>query len=130
VKRARLRRRRLILNAVARADALDHVLERFPDLPRLDGFASALVGEFDVKKFQRSARQGPPLHIQVWNLRDDILDDAVVSCRRRADHRYFFRQQLQDANDAAIVRTEIVSPVGNAMRLVNYEQTDAVLDSR
>src|SRR6266851_1426341 len=45
MKLARFGRRRGILDAVARANPLDHVLERLADLPRLHGFAAALLGQ-------------------------------------------------------------------------------------
>ena len=79
-----------------------------------------------LKSFSE-ARQGPRCTCRFGICTDDIVDDAVVSGRRRA-HRHLCRQQLQDAYDAAIVRTEIMSPVGDAVRLVNDEQADAVLD--
>ena len=57
---------------------------------------------------------------------DDVVDDAVVGGRGGAQHGHAARQQIEDARDPAVVGAEVVTPVADAMRLVDHEQPDAL----
>ena len=59
----------------------------------------------------------------VAELIDDVVDDAIVRGRGRAEDRNAGRQQIEDAGDAPVVGPEVVTPVADAVRLVDHEQT-------
>ena len=60
----------------------------------------------------------------------DVGHDAVVRGGRRREHRHVRVEQLEDPADPAVVRAEVVAPVGDAVRLVDDEQADRALDRR
>ncbi len=60
----------------------------------------------------------------------DVGDDAVVRRRRRAEHADAVGQALEHVGDAAVVGPEVVTPVGDAVRLVDDEQADPLGEDR
>ena len=68
--------------------------------------------------------------MQIGNLRFDVFDDAVIGGGGGAKNRDFRRKQPQDADDAAVIGTEIVTPIGDAMGFVHDKHADAALDDR
>ena len=56
--------------------------------------------------------------------------DAVVGRRRRREHCDAIRQPLEHLPQPPVVRPEVVPPVGDAMRLVDDEQPDALGEQR
>ena len=66
----------------------------------------------------------------VAELVDDVVDDAVVRGRGGAQHGHAGGQEIEDAGDAAVVGAEVVTPVADAVRLVDHEQPDARRDQR
>ena len=51
--------------------------------------------------------------------------DALVGSGCGGEHGHIPRQRAHDANDATVVRSEIVPPVRDAMGFVHYQQPDA-----
>ena len=60
----------------------------------------------------------------------DVGDDAVVRGRGRAEHRDAVRQPLEHLGEPPVVGPEVVAPVGDAVRLVDHEQPDALGEQR
>ena len=56
--------------------------------------------------------------------------DAVVRRRGRAQHRDARRQPLEHLGQAPVVGPEVMPPVGDAVRLVDHEQPDALDEQR
>jgi hypothetical protein len=61
-------------------------------------------------------------------LRADVLDHAIVGRGGRAQDRDAARQQLEHADEPAVVGAEVVAPVADAVRLVDHEQARARRD--
>jgi hypothetical protein len=60
----------------------------------------------------------------------NVRDDAVVRGRGGREHGHARVQRSKDPADPPIVRPKVVSPVGDAVRLVDHEQADRALDPR
>ena len=74
----------------------------------------------------RLRRRNPPaLDADVAELRPDVGDHAVVRGRGRAQDRHVGGHSPQHAHQALVIGSEVVSPVRNAMRLVDHEQAGA-----
>ena len=87
--------------------------------------AFGLIREMRYIERQALAIQRAAQHHEiVTQLIDDILHHAIVGGRRRAQHRNAPRQEIEDAGDAPVVGAEVVTPVADAMRLVDHEQPD------
>ena len=90
-----------------------------------------LRGHVDDAQRQTGAGQRTAQDEQVVaELAGDIGDDAVVGGGGAGQHRHARRQQLEDASDAAVVGSEVVAPVADAVGLVDDEQTAAGTDDR
>ena len=51
-----------------------------------------------------------------------VLRHARRSSRSQRDHRSIY--PLPQTSDLKVIRAEIIAPLGNTMRLVNYDETD------
>ena len=71
---------------------------------------------------QRAAVGAQRLAVARGELLDDVGDHAVVGRRRRAEHGGVRRQGVQHVLHAPVVGTEVVAPVGDAVRLVDHQQ--------
>ena len=58
----------------------------------------------------------------------DVGDHAVVRGGGGAEHGHVGGQRLEHAHDAPVVRTEVVAPVADAVRLVDHQQADRARD--
>ena len=90
----------------------------------LSGHVEHLEGE--ALSFQR-----PPLDREICpELACDVVDDPVVCRRSRAEHGHGGRKGLHHLGQPAIVGTKVVSPVGDAVDLVDDEQPHVVHEAR
>ena len=71
---------------------------------------------------ERAAVGAQPLPVGQRELLEHVGDDTVVGGGGRPEHRDPGVEQVEHVLDAAVVRPEVVSPVGNAMRLVDHYQ--------
>jgi hypothetical protein len=93
---------------------------------REPGQPGDFAGKGNVLQLQTRARQLAALDGERRaELRFQIGHDAVVRRGGGGEHADIWRQRLQDARDAAVVGAEVVTPIGNAMRLIHHEQADA-----
>jgi hypothetical protein len=60
----------------------------------------------------------------------DVGHHAVVGGGRGAQHGDAFGQALEHLRQPAVVRAEVVAPVGDAVRLVDHQQADALGEQR
>ena len=60
----------------------------------------------------------------------DVVGDPLVGGRRRRQHRGGRVEPLQHVGDPAVVRPEVVAPVGDGVRLVDDQQARAVRRAR
>jgi hypothetical protein len=61
-------------------------------------------------------------HELVAELVLDVGDHAIVGGGRAGQHGYTAWEQLEDPPDAPVVGVEVVTPVADAVRLVDHEQ--------
>ena len=111
-----------------RARELRHVLHQ----PRE---AVGLGGQLDDLEAQAGAAERAAVGAQRVRAADlqlllDVADHAVVGGRRRAQHRHTLGEPLEHVGDAAVVGPEVVAPVGDAVRLVDHQQPDALGEQR
>ncbi len=98
---------------------------------RQPGQALGLVRERDRVEPERVARERPAEDLDtVPELGDDVGHDPVVGRGRRRQDRDARVERAQDRLDPAVVGPEVVAPVGDAVRLVDDEEADRVLDAR
>ena len=62
--------------------------------------------------------------------RGHVVDDAVVGGCRAAEHRELLGQPVDHPAEAPVVGAEVVTPVGDAVRLVDHDQTRSAPDER
>ena len=60
----------------------------------------------------------------------DVVDDPPIRRCGRAQDRHRRRQPVEDPGDPAVVRTEVVAPIGDAVGLIDYEQPGRGHDER
>ncbi len=60
----------------------------------------------------------------------DVGDDPAVRRRRRGEHRHLRRHLRDEVAQAPVVRAEVVTPVADAVRLVDDEHADAAHERR
>ena len=82
----------------------------------------------DVERQALALERAADEHEIVAELRDDVVDDAVVGGRGGAEHGHVGRQEIEHAGEPAVVGAEVVAPVADAVRLVDHEQPDARRD--
>ena len=75
---------------------------------------------------QRFPHQRSSLDLNAAKLSTDIVDDAIVRRGGRTEHRHIRRHAAQDVDQPAVVRSKVVPPIGNTVRLVDYQQTNAL----
>ena len=98
---------------------------------REPGETVGLRSQLDRVERERLAVERPADREQLLaELRLHVGDDAVVGRRGRTEHRNAGREQIEDAGEAAVVGTEVVTPVADAVHLVDDEQTGAGRDHR
>ena len=95
-----------------------------------------LPGQLDDLEAQAGAPERPAVGAQRRGgvagaqLRLDVGDHAVVGGRGRAEHGDAVGQPLEHLGEAPVVGPEVVPPVGDAVRLVDHEQPDALGEQR
>ena len=72
---------------------------------------------------KRLPHQRAALDDRPAELRLRIRYHTVVGGRCRAEHRHVVRHPLQDVDETSIVRTEIVTPIGDAVHFVHNQQS-------
>ncbi len=58
-------------------------------------------------------------------LRHNVFNYPIVRSSRSSQDRNIRWKSPENPDDALIIRSEIVPPVGDAMRFIDYEQADA-----
>ena len=89
-----------------------------------------LIVEADVVELERRSDQRPARDVEVGNLRLHVGHHAIVGRGGGAEHRHTRRQPIEHACHPPIVGTEVVTPVGDAMRFVDDEHPDCSHDVR
>ena len=104
---------------------------------REPGEPVGLGGQLDDLQPQAGAPERPAVRAQRRGrpaaraeLLLDVGDHAVVRRRRRAQHRDAVGQPLEHLRQPAVVRAEVVAPVGDAVRLVDDQQPDPLGEQR
>ncbi len=111
---------------VANREAVDDPGARhLRQLVRQPGQASGRLGERDDGEGQPFPPERAPFDDEIVSeLGDDVGDDPVVGGGGRAQHGHRRRKEVDDALDAAVVGPEVVTPVGDAVRLVDDQKSD------
>ena len=87
---------------------------------------SAWRADVEHVQAQAVAASGPRTGHQVGaELGGDVVDHPVVGRRGAAQHRHAGGQQVEHADEPAVVGAEVVAPVGDAVGLVDDEQPAA-----
>ena len=94
-----------------------HVPGRFPQQSWLDI-------EPEVAPRDRRIR-APPLYPDMAELRLDVFHDAVVGRGRGAQNRHIVGHEPQDVDQTAVVGSEIMTPIRNAVCLIHHQKPDA-----
>ena len=91
------------------------------------GEAGRGVGEAQHAESQRRAGEGPPdrEHLGAAELLGDIRHHPAVRRGGGRQHRHVGRHLRDEVAEPAVVGTEVVAPVADAVRLVDDEQSDA-----
>ena len=106
------------------------------EVRRQPGEAVGLAGQLDDLEAQARAPERAAVGderraaVAGAQLLLDVGDDAIVGGRRRAEDADAVGQPLEHVGDAAVVGPEVVAPVGDAVRLVDDEQPDALGEDR
>src|SRR5690606_30028483 len=93
---------------------------------REPGQARSLIRQTLRMQGEAVSYQSATLNLDVPELDLNILDDAIVGRRRSAQHRHVGRHLAQDADQAPVIRPEVVAPIRNAMRFIHYQKPDIV----
>ena len=108
----------------------DAAAEELRKLAGEPGESFRLVVERDRIESKRIASQGSAKDLDSGaELVDDIGDDPIVGGCGRGQDRDAWGEESKDARDAPVVGAEVVTPVGDAVRLVHHEQTDRAPDA-
>lgn len=73
-------------------------------------------------KSQGLTLKRPTKNLDIPKLSNDIIDYTIIRSCRRSNNRHIFRKQFNDTTQASIIRPKIMSPVGDAMRLINHKK--------
>ena len=99
-------------------------------LAREPGESFGLVVQRDRIESERIAAKGSTKDLDPGaELIDDVGDDPIIGGGGRGQDRDARGQKSKDPRDAPVVGAEVVTPVGDAVRLVHYQQADRALDA-
>src|SRR4051794_17530236 len=95
------------------------------------GQALGLVLKLDHLQVERLALERAANNHQIGTeLILDVSDDPIVSCCCRRQYRDLVGQGGGDAPDSPVIGAKVMSPVGDAMSLVDDEEPDPAPDCR
>jgi len=81
-----------------------------------------------VLKYKALANQGTSYDLEISQLSGDVLHHPVVRGSSGCEDRQILRQRQQDTHNSAIIGTKVVAPFRDAMRFVDYKQTNTTRD--
>src|SRR5690606_33771911 len=89
-----------------------------------------LIRQFKCLQRETLSHERATPNFDITELRSDILNNAIVCSSCRAEYWYIWRYSLQYVHETSIVGSEVVTPIRDAVRLVNDEQADPIGDGK